>query len=577
MTSALPIASGRRVAAELFRLLRPRAPLLLLVLVMFVVEACLGLVFPFTLGWLVDAVAEGTDGGRVWGWLAAALVASAVAGGLLSWQAGVRLAEAGESVIATLREEFVAAALRLDRDSLDGGDIVTRASDDVAEVSDGLPYVLPKLAGSLVTIAVVASGMAVLDVWFLAAFAVVLPFHLLAVRWYLRTAPRVYAEERRASSERGRQVLGTLENLPTVRAHRLEGRQLGLVRASTWEVVRWSMRTRIVQNRLFGRLNVAEAVGLAAVLAVGVWLAASGQASPGQVTAAALLFLQVIAPIDSLLHVMDDVQLAFASLARIVGVSVESGRHGPAIVQSRPAMDRQGSAGPAQPLVELDDVHFSYRPGQPVLHGVGLGLEPGGLLALVGASGSGKSTIAALVAGLHVPERGSLTRRVRPTDLVLVTQESHAFMGTLRENLLLAHPAAGDDLLTEALLAVGGHEFLDWPAGLDTPLGHGGYPMTVAQLQRLALARVWLADPAVVVLDEATAEAGAAEADSLDEATHRITGERTALVIAHRMGQVSGADRIAVLDRGRITELGTHDELLAIAGTYHELWHAQAR
>jgi ATP-binding cassette subfamily C protein len=160
---------------------------------------------------------------------------------------------------------------------------------------------------------------------------------------------------------------------------------------------------------------------------------------------------------------------------------------------------------------------------------------------------------------------------------MLVTQESHAFMGSLRENLLLAHPEADDARLTTAVNAVGGREFLDWPAGLDTLIGHGGRPLSVAQLQRLALARVWLADPAVVVLDEATSEAGTAEAESLDAAARRVTAGRTALVVAHRLGQVRGADRIAVVESGRIAELGTHEELLAVGGAYHALWHAQPR
>lgn len=569
--TALPVASGRRVAAELSRLCRPRLRVLLLVLAMFVAESVLGLVFPFTLGRMVDVVATGAEGGGAWPWMAAGLLGAALAGGVLSWQASVRLAEVSQAVIAALREEFVVGALSLDRDVLDGGDVVTRASDDVAEVSDGLPYALPKLCASAVAIVVVAAGVAAVNAWFLVAFAVVLPLQWLTLRWYLRTAPPVYAEDRRAHSARGRQVLGTLGNLPTVRAHRLEERQLGLIRQTTWEVVRWSMRTRIVQNRLFGRLNVAEAVGLAAVLVVGVWLGRTGTASPGEVTAAALLFLQVVAPIGALLHVMDDVQLAFASLSRIVGVSAGA----VAATGERRAAD--GEQTPASRLVEMNGVHFGYRPDRRVVHDVRLHLDRGAMVALVGASGSGKSTIAALIAGLHDPQEGELTRRIPREALMLVTQESHAFMGSLRENLLLAHPEADDARLTAAVNAVGGREFLDWPAGLDTLIGHGGRPLSVAQLQRLALARVWLADPSLVVLDEATSEAGTAEAESLDAAARQVTRGRTALVVAHRLSQVRGADQIAVVESGRIAELGTHEELLAAEGAYHALWHAQPR
>src|SRR5699024_3977280 len=192
------------------------------------------------------------------------------------------------------------------------------------------------------------------------------PAYVFALRWYLRTAPAVYTNERTAQSQRGQDVLGTLNNLPTITAHRLEERQLNRISDSTWGTVRWAMRTRIVQNGLFGRLNITEAIGLVAILAIGLWLSLSGETSAGQVTAAALLFLRTIAPITALLLVTDDLQIALAALGRIIcGVD-----------QQRPATEETAKpvAGheraPASSIVADQDVHHAYQPDMPVCHGI---------------------------------------------------------------------------------------------------------------------------------------------------------------------------------------------------------------
>lgn len=285
--AALPVASGREVSALLWRMLRGRRWALAGVLALFLVEAALALVFPLVAGSLVDAViAAAGSGVPASFWVQAAiLAASALAGAAVTWAGGVALARLVETVVAELREDYVAAALDLPRTMVDAagtGDLVTRAGDDVARVSEALPTVLPRVAVSVFTLVLTGAGLAAIDPRFLLAFAVTVPFYALIVRWYLASAPTVYASERSAESVRAQHILGTLTQLPTVVAHRIGARQRRRIRDATWQTVRWAMRARIVQNRLFGRLNVAEAAGLLAVLATGIWLAATAQATPGR-------------------------------------------------------------------------------------------------------------------------------------------------------------------------------------------------------------------------------------------------------------------------------------------------------
>ncbi|BAJ76052.1 ABC-type multidrug transport system, ATPase and permease components [Microbacterium testaceum StLB037] len=565
MSTALPLASAREVARELRRSLPGgwwRVPGLVLVVL---AAAIAGVVGPLALGVIVDAIGAGDDAPHLAVVLAAVMAGAVVVGAALTAVGMVAASRLCETALADLRERMVDTALHLPPSRVERagtGDLVARAGDDVAEVSDAVPRVVPALVGAAFTIVVTLVGMAVIDPWYALALVGVTPLHVVAVRRYLRSAPAVYAAERTAMSERAQHLLDALRGLETVRAYSAESSHLARIAGASWSVVRWSMRARGIQNLFFARLNAAEFLGMAGLLTVGFVLVANGHGTVGGTTAAMLLFLRLFGPINQLLFVVDDLQSALASLSRIVGVICSAA---PAPSALRPAADD----------VHLRDVTHAYETGHPVLHDVSIQLGTGTTVAGVGASGAGKSTLAAIAAGVHEPLAGVVHR---PASVALVTQDVHVFDATLRDNLTLAAPDASDDDIHRALSRVSADGVVArLPRGLDEPVGASGTALSAAEAQHLALARVILADPAFVVLDEATAEAGSTEAGRLEDAALAAVEGRTALVVAHRLSQAAAADRVVLLEAGRVREEGTHDDLRAAGGSYARLWEAWSR
>jgi ATP-binding cassette subfamily C protein len=583
--NALPIATGRETLRASWALLRRHPWQLICTVVIMLVGAVLGLVTPWALGRLVDLVAEGTAAvGHVWG-LGGVVFAAALLAAVTTGVGVVLVARLFETALARLREDFLDSALALPQTRVEEagtGDLLSRNGDDIATVSGAIPRIVPAITTAVFALVVTLAGLAVVDWRPAVAVLVTVPVYLVAMRWYLRTAPRVYAAEREAVAVRAHHVLASLRGLDTVLAYRLSDAHEQRIAAASWNVVKQSMRARTVQIMFATRLNLAEWLGLSLLVVVAFWLVGSDAMTLGAATTAVLLLMRVFAPLTEMLFVLDDAQLAAASLSRVVGVATtgrtDARSAGPVADRRREAT----SSGAGHTVwgtgraAELDDVDFGYA-DVPVLHSVSLHLEPGEHVALVGTSGAGKTTLAALLAGIHVPDSGEI---VRPGDTVLLSQETHVFAATLRENLTIARPLAGDEEVTEALrtvlaLGVGGSGWVEsLPDGLETRLGLGGHVLGASQEQQLALARVVLADPDLVILDEATAEADSADGDLLERAADAAMAGRTALVVAHRLTQARRCDRIVVMEAGRIVESGTHEDLVAAEGRYAGLWSA---
>lgn len=570
----LPLASIGRTYRQFFALLGKEKRLLIAVIVLHFCAAAAAVSLPWIIAGIIDAVTAGTT--RQWVINQLILTFSLVGVNMiLVWTAERQARVLGERMFAHLREDLVSAVVHLPLSRVESagtGDLLGRTQHDVRNVQFLVRQGISSFIVMVTSVVMTLSAAFVLAPSIAWIILCEFPIVAMVAKWYLPRAMPVY----RASSAEQARFAGVISETVD-QGHTVDSLQLGPLRLGhatrllthMWRLERFAMWVRAL---MAGMMVLSTLTPLVVLVWLGAALIPSGVVTAGMVTAIVMYCYQVRGPLWEAVYWMDEAQFALVGLQRIFGVA-------------EVPVDRTATADvfPAGSIV-ADKVGYHYRDGVEVLRDVTLHLKPGETLAIVGPSGAGKSTLGRMIAGIHPPSSGSVhvggvalvdvPERELRSKVALVTQEYHVFVGTLAQNLRLAAPKATDAQLEQVLDVVGAGEWMrSLSAGLETTVGSGGVEVSPAQAQQIALARVLLMNPETVVLDEATSMLDPNAARDLEKGLATLLKGRTVVAIVHKLDMAAVADRIAVMENGRIVELGAHDDLVALGGTYAGLWN----
>lgn len=494
---------------------------------------------------------------------------------LLVYLTKVRASILGEFVLSSLRERFIERAVQLPPNVVEragSGELLTRTTTDIDKVTWAVRDAVPIITICLVQILGISVAIAFTAPIFFAAIFIGIPFLFAGTRWYLRRSPQAYRVESSSYAIVNSVLIETAESGRTIDALRLGEERSLRTHATISRWLQWERYTLRLRTRWFPLVETNYIIPVSTVLLMGSYLYHDNKISIALITSG-LLYAQMLAnPIERMLWWIDELQTGKASLSRLLGIYE---------IEEREIR----SATPKGEEISGENVTYGYRDGRDVLKDISFLVEPGTKLAIVGPSGAGKSTLGRLLAGVQPPNHGKITvggaeigylpvEQAR-TEVALVTQEHHVFVGTLKENVTLARPNATDAEVWRALAAVDATEWAkNLPEELATVLGTGGHRLLPAQAQQLALARLVLADPHTLILDEATSLLDQKAAKHLEASLGAVLSGRTVIAIAHRLQSAHDADLIAVIEDGEITEWGSHDNLLKANGAYAKLWRS---
>ncbi len=575
-------AEARSLLADLLRPYRTR---IVVVFALVVGQVLATMAAPWLIGLIIDhGLPDALHGEyRTLLRLTVLLGVAALASGVLQWLFLRRIGTIGQAVLFDLRRRVFDHAQRLSvswHERFTSGRVISRLTSDVDTLRELLDASLDGLLLAVLNIAVITVLMLVLDPWLaLIALSAVVPLWLL-FRWFSARSTVAFRKTRETVALLIVQFVETFNGIRAVQAFRREPRNDAIFEGLNVDYQRANQEVFRLHSFFIPGVTLIGNVATVAILFVGGVRVAEGGLALGVLTAFLLYLREFYGPMEDVAMFFNSLQSATAALEKLALVLAER----PSVAEPDAPV---ALPTPVTGTVSFDSVEFGYEAGRPVLHELDLAIEAGQTVALVGATGAGKTTIAKLISRFYDPSSGvvrldgialpQLADSELRRAVVMITQDGFLFSGSVADNIAFGRPGAGRDEVIAAATAVGAHEFISrLPDGYDTDVRKRGGRLSAGQRQLVALARAFLADPAVLILDEATSSLDIPSERAVQRALRTVLHGRTALIIAHRLSTVEIADRVLVLEAGRVVEDGTPEVLTGTAdgrfAALHTAW-----
>jgi ABC-type multidrug transport system fused ATPase/permease subunit len=570
----------RKAMPEIWRLVRPRKWLLLLGLVLVAINRVAGLVLPYVARPFVNVVLKQHNGARLMPLVVAVVVATFIQA-ITSFSNTQLLSKAAQRMIADLRQEVQRHVGLLSVSFYDAnrsGLLVSRIMSDVEGVRNLIGTGLVEFVGGLLT-----AAMAFLFLLHRAPQMTLIVFAVIGIfvfvlQYAFKTIRPIFRERAKINGEVTGRLTESLGGVRVVKGYHAEEREAQVFKTGVLRLLDNVMKTLTMTSVMsMTATTVLGCVG-ALVMLLGGHLALQGKMDDGTYIQYTMFLAFMIAPVIQVVNIGTQLTEAVAGIDRTMEILSEKDEF------NDPA--RVVKMGQIVGKVRFEDVEFAYAPEKTVLHGISFRAEPGTVTALVGSSGSGKSTIISLICGFHTPQKGqvmvdeidlaTVDLNTYRSQLGVVLQDSFLFDGTIRENILFSRPEATEEQFLAACRTARVDEFAErFPDGYDTVVGERGVKLSGGQRQRLSIARALLAEPRILILDEATSSLDSESEAMIQAGLNQLMQGRTTFVIAHRLSTIRRADQILVVEEGRILERGNHAELFALGGRYYDLYTRQ--
>jgi ABC-type multidrug transport system fused ATPase/permease subunit len=570
----------RKAMPEIWRLVRPRKWLLLLGLALVAINRLAGLVLPYVSRPFVNEVLRKHESARLMPLVVAVLVATFLQA-ITSFSNTQLLSKAAQRMIAELRQQVQRHVGRLSVSFYDAnrtGLLVSRIMSDVEGVRNLIGTGLVEFVGGLLTAAMAfvfllhSSPRMTLIV-----FAVIGVF-VFVLQYAFKTIRPIFRERAKITGEVTGRLTESLGGVRVVKGYHAEEREAGVFRGGVLRLLDNVMKTLTMTSLMSMTATTVLGIVGGLVMFLGGHLALQNRMDDGMYIQYTMFLAFMIAPVIQVVNIGTQLTEAVAGIDRTMEILSEKDEFSDAA--------RQVKLGEIVGAVRFEDVEFAYTPEKPVLHGISFRADPGTVTALVGSSGSGKSTIISLVCGFHTPQNGrvlvdnidlaTVDLNTYRSQLGVVLQESFLFDGTIRENVMFSRPDATEEQFLFACRTACVDEFAErFPEGYETIVGERGVKLSGGQRQRLSIARALLAEPRILILDEATSSLDSESEGMIQSGLAELMQGRTTFVIAHRLSTIRRADQILVVEEGRIVERGNHAELFALGGRYFDLYTRQ--